>query len=314
MGNKAQLMFDVMKESHSSGRVRLGQITLRRMSKILTEKLEIEAEAIAGDLMRWKATELLQLMDLDDDSQVRWSERGLYKELSAANLSPARQKEVAHLPIRPRPSTEHDDADSESDTQPRLAGKGKSALRPKTAGTASIKMSGKRKNLANEAQKLAKHRLSNDTSMQPRKRARIEADYDEEGPEATLAQTGWHAQQTPPADNHEDPFNSIPSPPAELSPSYEPNGPGDSWLCPSDGCMRKIYDARGSQGKELIRQHHAEHASEKREQINLVYTEARPYLRVNYLVKKIQGMADKEHQQRALVSPMGFPEPIVQRY
>lgn len=43
-------------------------------------------------------------------------------------------------------------------------------------------------------------------------------------------------------------------------PSYEPQGPGDTWTCNIDGCTYPVYAARTAQGRSLIKDHYHSHA------------------------------------------------------
>jgi len=56
-------------------------------------------------------------------------------------------------------------------------------------------------------------------------------------------------------------------------PSLQANLPGDSWLCPFDGCMQKFYAASTEKGKELIQEHVQDHAGAKQAALELVMTE-----------------------------------------
>ncbi|KAF2456815.1 hypothetical protein BDY21DRAFT_44094 [Lineolata rhizophorae] len=63
-------------------------------------------------------------------------------------------------------------------------------------------------------------------------------------------------------------------------PSYEPNGPNNSWMCPFDDCALNVPEPEKEESKQLIRDHHEMHRTRQREQIALIRAEQRPYLPV----------------------------------
>ena len=64
--------------------------------------------------------------------------------------------------------------------------------------------------------------------------------------------------------------------------SMEPQGPGDLWTCPFEGCAHRVHKASSNEGKELIRAHFKTHDSLAEDKINLALNESRPYLPVKY--------------------------------
>jgi len=95
-------------------------------------------------------------------------------------------------------------------------------------------------------------------------------------------------------------------------PSYDPQGPGDTWTCDFDGCAHKIYGASTPDARALIKEHYRTHAFESQAQIDLVYKEERPYLPVSNLIKRIREMA----AMHKVVAPREnrYPKPIQTRY
>ena len=92
----------------------------------------------------------------------------------------------------------------------------------------------------------------------------------------------------------------------EPMPSFEPQGPGDTWTCCFDGCNHKVYGASTPESRGLIKEHYRSHAHECQAQIDLVQKEERPYLPVGNLVKKIREMAT---QQKVVKAPTENVEP-----
>lgn len=103
-------------------------------------------------------------------------------------------------------------------------------------------------------------------------------------------------------------------------PSYEPQGPGDTWTCTFDGCSHRVYAASEADSRELIKEHFRGHALGAQAQIDLVYKEERPYLPIGNLIKKIRDMAAIERGIEAAGAgasgdgQAGWPSPVVRKY
>ena len=63
-------------------------------------------------------------------------------------------------------------------------------------------------------------------------------------------------------------------------PSYEPQGPGDTWICPFDGCNYRVYNVTKPESREIIKSHFGTHSEQAQEKLDLIYKESRPYLPV----------------------------------
>ena len=63
-------------------------------------------------------------------------------------------------------------------------------------------------------------------------------------------------------------------------PSYEPQGPGDTWTCQFDECKYKVYNATKPESRAIIKSHFRTHAEQAQEKLDLIYQESRPYLPV----------------------------------
>ena len=56
---------------------------------------------------------------------------------------------------------------------------------------------------------------------------------------------------------------------------YEPRGPGDTWICPYDGCNKRVYQAKETYAVEMIKDHFVKtHANNAEDLIN---QESRPW-------------------------------------
>lgn len=56
-------------------------------------------------------------------------------------------------------------------------------------------------------------------------------------------------------------------------PTYEPNGPRDSWICTFDGCHQRIYGASKPIGRQLITEHLEDHAKGRQQVVGVVWRE-----------------------------------------
>ncbi|PSN65977.1 hypothetical protein BS50DRAFT_588765 [Corynespora cassiicola Philippines] len=78
-------------------------------------------------------------------------------------------------------------------------------------------------------------------------------------------------------------------------PTYEANGPRDSWICTVDGCSQKIFGASTEVGQQLITEHFEDHAKGRHKEVGiLLREEERLRLPVNNLLKRIREMADQQ--------------------
>lgn len=95
---------------------------------------------------------------------------------------------------------------------------------------------------------------------------------------------------------------------------------GDVWVCPFDGCTRRVYAASTPANRALIKEHYQQHAYDAQAQIDLVYAEERPYLPVGKLVERIRAMAAQRDAQQAKSGATAtgvesvLLKPIEQRY
>ena len=86
----------------------------------------------------------------------------------------------------------------------------------------------------------------------------------------------------------------------------EAKGQGDTWTCPLDGCLHKVYAASDSASQMLIKEHYRLHVDDDDAdmRMQLVRRMQAPGLPVNRLMGLIQTKAGQR----------GFPAPITQRY
>ncbi|KAL1604997.1 hypothetical protein SLS60_004540 [Paraconiothyrium brasiliense] len=70
-----------------------------------------------------------------------------------------------------------------------------------------------------------------------------------------------------PKSNLEAPMISTPLP------TYEANGPRDSWICTFDGCTQRIYGASKPIGRQLITEHLEDHAKNRQQVVGVVWRE-----------------------------------------
>jgi hypothetical protein len=84
--------------------------------------------------------------------------------------------------------------------------------------------------------------------------------------------------------------------PAILStplPTYESNGPRDSWVCTFDGCGQRIYGCSKEIGRQLITEHLEDHTKGREKVVGILWREQdKLHLPVNNLIKKIREMSE----------------------
>ncbi|KAF2851538.1 hypothetical protein T440DRAFT_517520 [Plenodomus tracheiphilus IPT5] len=74
-------------------------------------------------------------------------------------------------------------------------------------------------------------------------------------------------------------------------PTYEPNGPRDSWICSFDGCSQRIYGCSKELGRQLITEHLEDHAKGTEKFVGILWREQdKLQLPVSNLIKKIREM------------------------
>jgi len=56
-------------------------------------------------------------------------------------------------------------------------------------------------------------------------------------------------------------------------PTYEPNGPRDSWICSVDGCSQRIYGCSKELGRRLITEHVEDHAKGTEKVVGILWRE-----------------------------------------
>ncbi|KAJ6194830.1 hypothetical protein J3E72DRAFT_387545 [Bipolaris maydis] len=76
-------------------------------------------------------------------------------------------------------------------------------------------------------------------------------------------------------------------------PTYEANGPRDSWLCSFDGCTQRIYGCSKELGRQLITEHLEDHSRGRDKVVGILWREQNKlHLPVNNLIKKIREMSE----------------------
>ena len=56
-------------------------------------------------------------------------------------------------------------------------------------------------------------------------------------------------------------------------PTYEPNGPRDSWICSFDGCSQRIYGCSKEIGRQLITEHLEDHSKGREKVVGILWRE-----------------------------------------
>ncbi|KAF3037193.1 hypothetical protein E8E12_002380 [Didymella heteroderae] len=76
-------------------------------------------------------------------------------------------------------------------------------------------------------------------------------------------------------------------------PTYESNGPRDSWFCTFDGCGQRIYGCSKEIGRQLITEHLEDHTRGREKVVGILWREQdKLHLPVDNLIKKIREMSE----------------------
>ncbi|KAH7067532.1 hypothetical protein BKA63DRAFT_522307 [Paraphoma chrysanthemicola] len=93
-------------------------------------------------------------------------------------------------------------------------------------------------------------------------------------------------------------------------PTYESNGPRDSWICDFDGCTQRIYGCSKELGRQLITEHLEDHAKGREKVVGILWREQdKLHLPVSNLIKKIREMSEAS----APLFPLGVGERVQPR-
>ncbi|KAH7384226.1 hypothetical protein DE146DRAFT_218318 [Phaeosphaeria sp. MPI-PUGE-AT-0046c] len=89
-------------------------------------------------------------------------------------------------------------------------------------------------------------------------------------------------------------------------PTYEANGPRDSWICQFDGCSQHVYKCSREIGRQLITEHLEDHAKGREKVVGILWREQdKLQLPVSNLIKRIRDMSEA-------TTPL-FPMPDTER-
>ncbi|KAJ4983249.1 defective in methylation-7 protein [Stagonosporopsis vannaccii] len=92
-------------------------------------------------------------------------------------------------------------------------------------------------------------------------------------------------------------------------PTYESNGPRDSWICSFDGCAQRIYGCSKEIGRQLITEHLEDHTKGREKVVGILWREQdKLHLPVNNLIKKIREMS--EAKTPLFPASPALPQPI----
>lgn len=252
------------------------------------------------------------------------------------------------MPDPPSPIADSMDEDAMSTstgsvTHPRVAGKGKSSLRPKFTPAAGSYRGRTRSSTAISDEDTEMAEADMPLSTQKRKSSPAASGRRPGRPPKRVSTTGPSPSQlpSPPADSisSDEAVNAIPLPFLDKPhsrrqsrrnphipsltltstplPTYDPTPGTDTWHCPLDGCSTTYYGVTTQPGvKDMIQEHYADHAIESQRQIDLIFAEERPYLPVGNLLRRIKGLVAAEQMQAggpSEAAEVGV-KPIVRRY
>ncbi|KAG9197516.1 hypothetical protein G6514_001510 [Epicoccum nigrum] len=114
----------------------------------------------------------------------------------------------------------------------------------------------------------------------------------------------YHSAQQKPGAKLTQPV--LPALVSSLLPTYEPNGPRDSWICSFDGCSQRIYGCSKEIGRQLVTEHLEDHTKGREKVVGILWREEeRLQLPVSNLIKKIREMSEAK---TPLLGPGGGEE------
>ncbi|KAI9816846.1 MAG: hypothetical protein M1827_001491 [Pycnora praestabilis] len=318
---KAQIIFLLLEDMRN----RISHIKVRDLAKALHTTFKTDNLSQAEDIIRARGPELQKLMKQTSHRDPQWSQTSIYKELGQQQFRGKQLKAILALKLRPRTATQNDEigvvviSDEQSEDEDlrlaQTARKGKSVLRPKSSKF-SNKGAGKRGRPSIAA---TDEDNNSDEAMEDINPSRPKRQKDRKRSAAAIEDDNTKPTDDPlplrlckPSDNdanvHPQTFHIV----EEALPSYTPQGPGDTWTCTLDGCVHKVYAGSTPAGQVKIRDHFREHASERQEQLDLVFKEQRPHLPVANLLGRIREVAALQ------TVPVGgkseFPKPIRRRF
>ncbi|CAI6341301.1 unnamed protein product [Periconia digitata] len=123
-----------------------------------------------------------------------------------------------------------------------------------------------------------------------------EEDEDADADDETALPLRYRPTSTNPNDPDHRPNNSVIPPIVSTPlPTYEANGPRDSWNCTFDGCSQRIYGASKEMGRRLITEHLEDHAKGRETVVGILLREEEKLrLPVNNLLKKIRELSEAQ--------------------
>ncbi|EAS28050.3 uncharacterized protein CIMG_13591 [Coccidioides immitis RS] len=307
---QADTVFEAILDMRKSKQGLKPQLTLKTVAEYLLKRFEMVSLDYAIDLMKARASYLIEMMDnARNSSSVDWSRKTIYKQLKKAERSASTQ-DVCNTPLHPRPPEDQENSSSspeESDEEelPRQRRARMSILRPKLSSV-PMKRAGKSAKQppseASDSEELEDMNLIEDTPTRPGGHHMTQeplpprvnelarsvisiSDLETSSPHARSVQEAVEPPgKTGPFINGN---STMPSP--ALAPP-DVNHPPDTWICSVHGCGKAVYKASSKRSKEVILDHSLVHANDTQTKLNLVFAEQRLNVNasVDHLLNRIR--------------------------
>ena len=215
--------------------------------------------------------------------------------------------------------------DSDTDSIPDRAHKGKSALRlkPNKPTKGPPKSSKARKPVEEEEEEedeepdptpapAGKRNKHSDPALGATRSTRSTKQEIDEGIDIPTSPSSDELANTP-SDTVPGATDTDPSLPLRLNHAPDPLQE-DTWICALDGCTHKVYSASLTESQKLIREHYALHAYDDDERVQLVKRLQAPSLPAGRLMERVRGVARLEGFPGSKVAGSRFPEAVRTRY
>ncbi|KAI1563894.1 hypothetical protein PtrEW7m1_010417 [Pyrenophora tritici-repentis] len=323
---EAAVLFEFIQKAVNQKVLRAGrnQITLDRVAELVVRRYEIEELETAKNVLLVHAQNLCYMMDHPRRKTIQFfSAEPIYQELAGGhNLPAAEQRRAEGVELKPR----KDHArlrDGESKSKgvkiapgKQKGGKGKAPIATSDDSGAdqteeatssdadsSIQTPTQALSPAREKRKLDETDVSQDDESRSKRAA--SASLAPESPPTTSSspEDDEEASAVPPLPLRYRPESSSTTSATKPTvaprlvstplPTYEANGPRDSWICSFDGCTQKIYGCSKDLGRQLITEHLEDHSRGREKVVGILWREQdRLHLPVSNLIKKIREMSE----------------------
>ncbi|KAK4992254.1 hypothetical protein LTR50_001234 [Elasticomyces elasticus] len=295
---RAQKIWRMMQQLSSGEEIPQQSMTIPNIAAGFSKKYNITSQDQAEKYIEMHAQQLLWMMRTCRSSDL-WTSTKIFQALLLVSKTQS-DPQVSVISTRSTHMTYEDSDPSEVLTARRLALKGKSALRPKAeklAGKGACRHDSKP--YANQDEE-----VRDDAHIRPsatkRMRARLSTQSLTPENDVSIDVLSWPSESPTAAGLNP----NIQCPAICQENRGKAGAPGDSWLCPLDGCTQKVYAASLPKSKALIKEHYETHMYDGDERVQLVKSMEKPELPLTHLMSYMRDLARKG----------GLPPPVVQKF